>query len=136
MKRYVISLLALALLLITVQSVMAQQPYTDEPDWRVMFVRAKSGQLENYLKDFKEKTIPALEEGKKQGLTLDYKILLNTKKADPQDWNILRAYQLKDQPALDSLPRKKMRSRTGLAARRAEMREHLRVVVVKEITLK
>ena len=67
MKRYVISLLALALLLITVQSVMAQQPYTDGPVWRVMFVRAKSGQLENYLKDFKEKTIPALEEGKSKG---------------------------------------------------------------------
>jgi len=43
-------------------------------------MRSKPGQQENYLKNFKERTVPAMVEIKQKGIILDYKILLNIKK--------------------------------------------------------
>jgi hypothetical protein len=57
-----------------------QQVYTDGPIWRLSFMRSKPGQQENYLKNFKERTVPAMVEIKQKGIILDYKILLNIKK--------------------------------------------------------
>jgi hypothetical protein len=146
MKRFTIPFLALFLMLITVQAAMAQQIYSDGPIWRVFIVRSKPAQLDNYLKNFKEVTVPCMEEEKKLGLILDYKILLNTKKADPQDWDVLIAYQFKDQAAYEAfVPRDDAietqhdggpEGRKTLSALRATMKETLRTVFVKEINLK
>ena len=57
-----------------------QQVCTDGPIWRLSFMRSKPGQQENYLKNFKERTVPAMVEIKQKGIILDYKILLNIKK--------------------------------------------------------
>jgi len=152
MKHYAICFVAVFLLLITVQFAVAQQPavaqkpYTDGPLWRLFIMRSKPGQQDNFLNNFKERTLPAMVEGKKQGIILDYKILLNTKKADPQDWDIIIAYEFKDQaayeaflPINDKLEDQVVGGPDGrklTAVQREAMKETLRTVFVKEITLK
>ena len=147
MKRYAISLLVLFLLLVTVQAAVAQQPYTEGPIWRVLFIRLKPGHTVNeYAESFSKFTLPAVQEEKRQGLILDFKTLLNNKKADAQDWDILVAYEFKDQASFDSFVPKEtaleLQAAGGkeghdkLAADRAAMKDTMRVAFVKEITLK
>jgi hypothetical protein len=146
MKRHVISFTSLFLLLMTAQTTVAQQPYSDGPIWRMVFMRSKPGQLENYLRNFKERTLPAMVEEKGKGIILDYKIMLNTKKADPQDWDIIIAYQFKDQAAYDAFVPMNDEIETRVvggpegrkltAVQREPMKETLKSVFVKEITLK
>jgi hypothetical protein len=146
MKRHAISLTSLFLLLMTAQTAVAQQPYRDGPIWRMVFMRSKPGQLENYLKNFKGRTLPAMVEEKEKGIILDYKIMLNTKKADPQDWDIIIAYQFKDQaayyafvPMNDEIETRVVGGPEGrnlTAVQREPMKETLKSVFVKEITLK
>lgn len=147
MRRHLILLVALFLLLITVQAAVAQQPYTEGPIWRVMFIRLKPGHTVNeYLASFKKFTFPAVQQEKKQKLILGFKILLNNKKADPQDWDILVAYQFKDQPSFNSFVPKEaaieLKDAGGkeghdkLTVDRAAMKDTIRVAFVREITLK
>jgi hypothetical protein len=146
MKHYAISFVALFLLLITGQTAVAQQPYNDGPIWRLSFMRSKPGQQENYLKNFRDRTLPAMVEEKKKGIILDYKILINTKKADPQDWDIIIAYQFRDQAAYDAFVPINDEIETRVvggpegrkltAVQREPMKETLKSVFVKEIALK
>ena len=146
MKHCTVSFMALFSLLITIQAAGAQQLYSDGPIWRLVFMRSKPGQQENYLMNFKERTLPAMVEEKKQGIILDYKILLNTNKGDPQDWDIIIAYQFKDLAAYDAFVPMNEEIETRIvggpegrkltAVQRETMKETQGSVFVKEITLK
>ncbi len=152
MKRFATSLLAPFLLLATAQSITSQQsatqktPYTEGPIWRLFFMRSEPGQLDNYMKNFKERTYPAIIEEKKQGIILDFKILVNTQNADPQDWDIIVAYQFKDQASYETFLPANAKLEGDLvggpdgtkvtAAQRAGMKKTLSTVFVKELILK
>jgi hypothetical protein len=89
-------------------------PYTEGPVWTVTMVKAKAGMTDEYLKGLAKTFSGAMDEAKKQGLIMDYKILLGDA-ATPQDFNILLMVESKNMAALDGF-----REKTDPIARKIE----------------
>jgi hypothetical protein len=51
-------------------------PYTEGPVWQITMVKTKYGMGDEYLKGLAKTFKTTLEEAKKEGLVMDYKILL------------------------------------------------------------
>jgi len=76
-------ILLLATLLALPFAALAQEHYTEGPLWRVQLIRVKPNKMDAYLASLRESTKPLLEEQKKQGSIVDYKVFLTgTKDAD------------------------------------------------------
>jgi hypothetical protein len=120
-------------------------PYTEGPVWTITMVKAKYGMGDDYLKGLAKSFKGTLDEAKKQGLVIDYKILLGDA-ATPQDFNILLMVESKNMAALDN-GREKFdpiarkiegtpdQQRTT-ATQRLEIREIVGDKVMREVTLK
>src|SRR5947208_7669493 len=67
---------ALACLLLFVTAAAAQEHYTEGPVWRVTLVRVKPAQMDADLTSLRQATKPLLEEEKRTGAIVDYKIFL------------------------------------------------------------
>ena len=67
---------------------VAQEHYTEGPVWRVQLIRIKPTQIDAYLTSLQQGTKPFLEEEKRQGIIIDYKIFLKETKSNPQDWDM------------------------------------------------
>ncbi len=94
---------AAAFLLLLAPVVLAQEHYTEGPLWRVELIRVKPNQMDAYLTSLRESTKPLIEEEKREGLILDYKVFFKETKHDPEDWDICVAIQYKKHAALDGL---------------------------------
>jgi hypothetical protein len=120
-------------------------PYVEGPVWDVTMVRTKYGMDDDYLKALANVFKKTNDEAKKQGLIMDYKILIGAP-ANAQDYNILLMTEFKNMAALDGL-RDKMDplnekligsedvQRQGVV-KRAEVREILGDKLMREVTLK
>jgi hypothetical protein len=124
-------------------SIMA--PYTEGPVWELTMVRTKPGMDDDYLKNLAQAYKSTSEEAKKQGIIMDYKILLGDP-ANKEDFNILLMVEYKNMAAFDGLRQKtdpiaqKMiggeeQLRQG-SMKRMELREILGAKTMREITLK
>src|SRR5205823_4696152 len=91
-----------------------QEHYAEGPLWRVQLIRVKPGKMDVYLASLRKSTKPLLDEEKKQGVIMDYKVFLKETKASPEDWDIAIALQFKNHAALD-----------GLAAKGEELRDKI-----------
>ena len=120
-------------------------PYTEGPVWTITMVKTKPGMADDYLKNLAQVYKATSEEGKKQGIIMDYKIFLGAD-STPQDFDILLMQEFKNMAALDGLrektdpiARKLIGSedvqRQG-AVKRMEIREIMGNKVMREITLK
>lgn len=120
-------------------------PYTEGPVWTITMVKTKPGMADDYLKNLAQIYKATSEEAKKQGIIMDYKILLGAD-STPQDFDILLMQEFKNMAALDGLrdktdpiARKLIGSedvqRQG-AVKRMEIREIMGNKVMREITLK
>ncbi len=120
-------------------------PYTEGSVWQITMVRTKPGMTDDYLKGLTKTLKGALEEEKKQGLVLSYKILLGDA-ATPGDYNIINLVEFKDMAAFDNLREKtdpifmkitggEQQLREG-AIKRAEIRDIVGTKIMREITLK
>lgn len=144
MNKYAIGTLGL-LLCFTLQA-FAQEHYTEGPVWQVSLIRVKPTQFDAYLTSLRQSSKPLLDEQKRQGLILDYKFFLNTTKHDPDDWDISLAVQYKNFAALDGLTAKNEAIRDKvlgskqaaqqLGEKRSEIREIVRTMTLREVTLK
>src|SRR5256885_2272811 len=67
---------ALACLLLFVTAAAAQEHYTEGPVWRVTLAKVKPAQMDAYLTSLRQATKPLLEEEKRTGAIVDYKIFL------------------------------------------------------------
>lgn len=144
MNKYAIGTLGL-LLCFTLQT-FAQEHYTEGPVWQVSLIRVKPTQFDAYLTSLRQSSKPLLDEQKRQGLILDYKFFLNTTKHDPDDWDISLAVQYKNFAALDGLTAKNEAIRDKvlgskqaaqqLGEKRSEIREIVRTMTLREVTLK
>ena len=115
---------AAAFLLLLAPVVLAQEHYTEGPLWRVELI----------------------EEEKREGLILDYKVFFKETKHDPEDWDICVAIQYKNHAALDGLGAKGETVRDKimggkqaahqLGEKRAEIREIISSELLQEIYLK
>ena len=135
-----------ACLLIAMSAAVAQEHYTEGPLWRVQLIHVKPGKMDAYLSSLRESTKPLLEEQKRQGTIVDYKVFLKETKTSPADWDICVAVQFKNHAALDGLAAKgeaardkilggKQQGQT-LVEKREDMREILTSDLMQEILLK
>src|SRR5256714_15038518 len=96
-------LLVLACLLLFAVVGVAQEHYTEGPVWRVTLVRVKPAQMDAYLTSLRQATKPLLEEEKRTGAIVDYKIFLKETNSGPQDWDLALAIEYKNHAAMDGL---------------------------------
>ena len=87
-------------------ALLAQENYTEGPIWRVQLIRVKPTQLDAYLTSLRQSTKPLIEEEKRQGMILDYKIFLKETKHTREDWDICVAVEYKNYAAMDGLAAK------------------------------
>jgi hypothetical protein len=139
-------LYGLAFLLLVAPAILAQEHYTEGPVWRVQLIRVKPTQFDAYLSSLRQSTKPLIEEMKKQGTIMDYKIFLKETKANPEDWDIAVAIEYKNHAAMDGLAAKGEAVRDKilggkqaaqqLGEKRAEIREIISSELMQEIYLK
>jgi hypothetical protein len=120
-------------------------PYTEGPVWTIAMVKTKPGMTDDYLKNLAQIYKATNDEAKKQGIIMDYKILLGVA-ATPHDFDILLMQEFKNMAAFDGLrdktdpiAKKLIGSedvqRQG-AVKRMEIREITGGKLMREITLK
>ena len=132
--------------LLLAPALFAQEHYTEGPVWRIQLIRVKPTQMDAYLASLRQSTKPLIEEEKKQGVIMDYKIFLKETKNTPEDWDICVAVQYKNHAAMDGLAAKGEAARDKilggkaqgqqLADKRAEIREVISSELLQEIFLK
>jgi len=132
--------------LLLAPALFAQEHYTEGPVWRVQLIRVKPTQMDAYLTSLQQGTKPFIEEEKRQGIIMDYKIFLKETKSSPQDWDIAVAVQYKNHAAMDGEVAKAEAVRDKvlggkqpaqqLSEKRAEIREIISSELMQEITLK
>jgi hypothetical protein len=135
-----------AFLLLLAPAVLAQEHYTEGPVWRVQLIRVKPTHMDAYLTSIRQSSKPLLDEQKRQGIILDYKVFLKETKNNPEDWDICLAVQYKNHAALDGLAAKGEMLRDKilggkqpaqeLSEKRAEIREIVSSELLQEIILK
>src|SRR6202795_677498 len=134
------------LLLLLAPALFAQEHYTEGPVWRVQLIRVKPTQMDAYLTSLRQSTKPLIDEQKRQGMIMDYKIFLKETKNSPEDWDICVAIQYKNHAAMDGLAAKGEAARDKilggkqaalqLGEKRAEIREIISSELMQEIFLK
>jgi hypothetical protein len=133
-------------LLLLAPAMLAQEHYTEGPVWRVQLIRVKPNQMDAYLTSLRQSTKPLIEEQKRQGTIVDYKVFLKPTKNNPQDWDICVAIEYKNFAAMDGLAAKGEAARDKilggkaqsqqLGEKRAEIREIISSELMQEIFLK
>ena len=147
MKRLVTLAACATLAVIGAGLVRAQSdaPYTEGPVWAITMVKTKPGMGDDYLKTLAKIYKSTNDEMKKQGLIMDYKVLLGTD-ANPQDFDIMLMVEFKNMAAFDGLREKadpiadkilgsEEVQRQG-AIKRMEIREIMGNKLMREVTLK
>src|SRR2546421_5994046 len=135
-----------AFLLLLTPALFAQEHYTEGPVWRIQLIRVKPTQMDAYLTSLRQSTKPLLEEMKKQGTIMDYKVFFKETKHNPDDWDMAVAVEYKNHAALDGLGAKGEALRDKIlggkqpaqqvAEKRGEIREIVSSELLQEITLK
>jgi hypothetical protein len=133
-------------LLFLAPSLFAQEHYTEGPVWRVQLIRVKPNHMDEYLTSLRQSTKPLIEEQKRQGAIVDYKVFLKETKNSPEDWDICVAIEYKNHAAMDGLAAKGEVARDKilggkqaaqqLGEKRAEIREIISSQLMQEIFLK
>lgn len=146
MKKYLITAAVAALMTAWVGPCRAQSeaPYTEGSVWQVTMIHTKPGMSDDYLKSLAKNLKVALEEEKKQGLILSYKVLMG-EASTPGDFDIMNMVEYKDMAALDGLREKSdpiaqktlgsQDQRRQTAVKRSEIRDIVGSKLMREITL-
>lgn len=148
MKRFVVTLAACGALAVMGAGLVRAQsdaPYAEGPVWDVTMVKTKAGMTDDYLKTLAKIYKATNDEMKKQGLIMDYKILIGGA-ATPQDFDVLLMVEFKNMATLDNFREKgdpvadkilgsEEMQRQG-AIKRMEIREIMGDKLMREITLK
>jgi hypothetical protein len=99
-------LIALTMLLSLREQTVAQGlPYTEGTVWAVSFIRIKPGLDNDYLRNLSAGWKKVIEEAKKGGLILSYKILSGAA-ANREDWDMMLMIEYKNMAALDGIDEK------------------------------
>ena len=145
MKKHLALIAALSLGVASLGYAQSDAPYTEGPVWQITMVKTKAGMSDDYLKALAKIYKSTNEEAKKQGVIMDYKILLGDN-SGPGDFDILLMEEYPNMAALDGLRakldpinRKLVGSedvqRQG-AIKRMEIRDILGGKLMREVTLK
>jgi hypothetical protein len=140
-------LLGFVVLMLSITPVLfAQEHYTEGPIWRIQLIRVKPTHMDEYLTSLQQTTKPFVDEQKKQGMIMDYKVFLKETKNSPDDWDICVAIEYKNHAAMDGLAAKGEAIRDKvlggkapaqqLSEKRAEIREIISSELLEEVFLK
>jgi len=88
---------------------VAQEHFTEGPVWRVTLIKVKPAQMDAYLTSLRQASKPLLDEQKRQGLIMDYKVFLKETQEGPHDWDLALAVQFTNL----QVHHKEFRSRSG-----------------------
>jgi len=131
---------ALALGLVFVSpALFAQEHYTEGPVWRVELIHVKPNHMDEYLTSLRQSTKPLLEEEKREGIIVDYKVFFKDTMHTPDDWNICVAIEYKNYAAMDGLGAKgealrdKVLGGKQAAQQLGEKRQEIREIVSSEL---
>lgn len=80
-------------------------PYNEGSVWDISFIRIVPGMEDDYLKSLSATWKRTLEEAKKQGLVLSYKVI-SAPAAGSEDWNLLLMVEHKNWAAFDGIDAK------------------------------
>jgi hypothetical protein len=126
-------------------SVTTTAPYTEATVWSISMVKTKPGMGDDYIKDLAKTYKVAMEEEKRAGLVVSYKILLGDA-SNEADYNMLLMVEYKNMAAFDGLRDKTEPisqkiiggedERRQAAVKRADVRQILGSKIMREITLK
>lgn len=119
-------------------------PYREGSVWELTIVRAKHGMVDAYLKSITGTFDAVMRAAKKEGLILDYKILLGHP-GTANDFNILLMVETKNMAEQDNIRERwgkivleaegDAAKRLNIATNRVDMREVLGIKLMREITL-
>ena len=136
----------LPFVLLLAPAMFAQEHYTEGPVWRVTLIRVKPTHMDAYLTSLRQSTKPLYDEAKRRGDIVDYKVFLKETKANPEDWDICVAVEVKNHAAMDGLAAKFEAVRDKilggkqqaqqLAEKRQEIRETVSSELLEEVFLK
>jgi hypothetical protein len=147
MKKYLILAASAALFTAwaVTSSAQSDAPYTEGPVWQITMVKTKYGMSDDYLKGLAKSFKGTLDEAKKQGLVMDYKILIGDA-ATPQDFDILLMVESKNMAAFDNAREKfdpiakkvegSVDQQRATAVKRLEIRQIMGDKLMREVTLK
>ena len=120
-------------------------PYTEGPVWDITMVKTKAGMGDDYLRGLGQTLKGAMEEQKKQGIIMDYKVLLGDA-SGRDDFNVLIMVEYKNMAAFDGLREKtdpimskvvgNQDAQRQMAVKRLDIREILGTKTMREVTLK
>ena len=120
-------------------------PYTEHSVWNISLVKTKPGLDDDYLRSIAQSFKGTMEEEKKQGLIMDYKVLIGDA-SDRNDFNILLMVEYKNMAAFDGLREKTepimakvmggQDAQRQLAVKRLDVREILGTKTMREVILK
>src|SRR5205814_10015460 len=77
-------------------------PYTEGPVWTIAMIKTKAGMADDYLKNLAQIYKAVNDEAKKQGIIMDYKILLGND-STPQESDIPLMQEFNNSAAFDGL---------------------------------
>jgi hypothetical protein len=127
-------------------SAIAQEHFSEGPVWRVTLVKVKPAQMDAYLASLRQASKPLLDEEKRQGIIVDYKVFLKETQESPHDWDLALAVQYKNHAAMDGATAKAEAIRDKIlggkqpaqqiAEKRVEIREIVSSTLLQEILLK
>lgn len=143
MKKLILAAIA-ALFATLPLAAQSNAPYTEGPVWEMGFIHTKHGMADTYFKSIAKTFKAVMEEAKKQGFVLEYKILYG-KASSASDFDVISIVKLKDYAALDRyreiidpIARKiegDTKTQHARTAVRLDMREVLGYKIMREITL-
>jgi hypothetical protein len=120
-------------------------PYTEHSVWEITLVKTKAGLDDDYLRSIAQTFKGTMEEEKKQGVIMDYKVLIGDA-SDRNDFNILLMVEYKNMAAFDGLREKTepimakvlggQDAQRQLAVKRLDVREILGIKTMREVILK
>ena len=126
-------------------SAQSDAPYTEGSVWNITMVRTKPGMSDEYLKGLAKTFKGTLDEAKKQGLVMDYKVLIGDA-ANSQDFDILLMVESKNMAAFDNAREKfdpiakkiegTADQQKAIAVKRLDIREIMGDKTMREVTLK
>jgi hypothetical protein len=144
-KKCLLAAIAALLLPAGLSRAQSDAPYTEGAVWVMTMVKTKAGLEDDYIKNLSHAYRSVMDEAKKQGTILDYKILLGDV-ASPQDFDVMLMVEYKDMAALDGLRDKmdpivkkvmgSVDQQRQANMKRGETREILGAKTMREITLK
>ena len=144
--RNVVAVVALAVVSALLQPAFAQdKPYREGTIWSLSFVKVKPGMFDVSMREVAPHRKQIMEEAKKQGLVLSYKVLSGNS-ANPSDWDVLFMDEYKNWAAFDGLNEKfdaiqskligNEEKQAQIMVKRTEVREIVGDKVMQELILK